>query len=198
MEKRIALIIGVLSSALPLAADGAGWYVPDSPWYRTSSGDEYSWEEPMCASDVYPVGSLLKLTDDETGESFYVEVNDAKELPPDRSIVLNKPAADITGVSGPGYRSGTIEVHFPVEEQTLKDGGWWSFHVETAPTNKEAMATMGILRTNNLKPFAEATDEGIKVSVRWIPTYQKDSVESALRALGYEISSAEPDENPYL
>ena len=198
MEKRLSVLAAALMITSALWADGAGFYLPDSPWYRTTGDEPYSWTEPACASDIYPVNSILTLTDGRTGSTYSVRVNDRVELPPDRDIVLNAAAAAETGLDRVGYMSGDIEVVYHEGQKTLKDGGWWTFDIGTSATAKDAMTTMNILRANNLKPFAEKTAEGVRISVRWIPSYQKNAVEESLAALGFEGVTVEPDVNPYL
>ena len=198
MKKGLVFTVLLLSSATIISAIGTGFYIPDKTDYINREGTSYSDSENNAASSIYPIGTILEITNQE-GNSESVYVNDRIEMPPDRRIMLNRHAASQLAVMESGYEDLSVEVVF-IPEKLEDEGnqGWYKFLVSIVDTNEEANNLYSILQSNGLKPSVSIENGRIDVFVRYIPQYQTKGVDTLLENLGYPDAVMMDDENPYI
>lgn len=198
MKKGLFFTVLLLSSATIISAIGTGFYIPDKTDYINREGTSYSDSENNAASSIYPVGTILEITNQE-GNSESVYVNDRTEMPPDRRIMLNRHAASRLGIMESGYEDLNVEVVFiPEQQEDEGNQGWYKFLVSIVDTNEEANNLYSILQSNGLRPSVSIENGRIDVFVRYIPQYQTKGVDTLLENLGYPDAVMMDDENPYL
>ncbi len=198
MKKGLVFTVLLLSSAAIISAIGTGFYIPDKTDYINREGTSYSDSENNAASSIYPVGTILEITNQE-GNSESVYVNDRTEMPPDRRIMLNRHAASRLGIMESGYEDLSVDVVFiPEQQEDEGNQGWYKFLVSIVDTNEEANNLYSILQSNGLRPSVSIENGRIDVFVRYIPQYQTKGVDTLLETLGYPDAVMMDDENPYL
>lgn len=198
MKKGLFFTVLLLSSATIISAIGTGFYIPDKTDYINREGTSYSDSENNAASSIYPVGTILEITNQE-GNSESVYVNDRTEMPPDRRIMLNRHAASRLGIMESGYDDLSVDVVFiPEQQEDEGNQGWYKFLVSIVDTNEEANNLYSILQSNGLRPSVSIENGRIDVFVRYIPQYQTKGVDTLLETLGYPDAVMMDDENPYL
>lgn len=78
----------------------ASWYGPGFDGNFTSSGEVYDMYAVSAAHKTLPFGTIVRVTDLETGRSVVVRINDRGPFVPGRIIDLSFAAARLLGLSG--------------------------------------------------------------------------------------------------
>jgi rare lipoprotein A len=86
----------------PTQVGVASWYGPGFDHHRTSNGEIYNQEDLTAASEVFPLGSRVMVTNLDNGRSVEVTVNDHGPFKKGRKIDLSHRAAEVIGMIGPG------------------------------------------------------------------------------------------------
>ncbi|MCD4818930.1 MAG: septal ring lytic transglycosylase RlpA family protein [Candidatus Cloacimonetes bacterium] len=76
----------------------------------TSSGEKYDMYDFTCAHKKFPFGTKLLVTDEETGKSVTVRVNDRGPFKPNRQLDLSFAAAKKIGLIPYGVRKFRVQV----------------------------------------------------------------------------------------
>jgi rare lipoprotein A len=76
----------------------ASYYAESHEGHRTASGAPYHGKRMTCAHRRYPFGSVLRVTEFESGKSVLVEVTDRGPFAPGRVIDLSLAAARALGI----------------------------------------------------------------------------------------------------
>jgi rare lipoprotein A len=103
-----ALVLGgacaVLSGAeaKSVQSGGASWYGPGFHGRRTASGERFNSRALTAAHRSLPFGSRVRVTNERTGRSVVVRINDRGPFVGGRVIDLSKAAAQAVGISGVG------------------------------------------------------------------------------------------------
>ena len=108
-----ALVVGSLSftTGQSLAADQCGtasWYGPGFHGKKSASGETYNQNAMTAAHKTLPFGTRLKVTNEKTGKSVTVKINDRGPYHGGRVIDLSKAAATQLGI----VKAGTGKVCF--------------------------------------------------------------------------------------
>lgn len=103
----IAMLLGISFFVAPptLAAGqcgGASWYGPGFHGKKTASGERFNENAMTAAHKTLPLGSMVKVTDQRTGKSIKVRINDRGPLVGGRIIDLSKAAAARLGTKRAG------------------------------------------------------------------------------------------------
>jgi rare lipoprotein A len=110
-----ALIFGV--SAVSAREEGtkaevktgiASWYGTSFHGKRTANGDTFNRQALTCASNQYPLGTWLRVTNLRNGKSVVVKVNDRMHPRMRRVVDLSQQAARQIGIEKTGV--GKVEV----------------------------------------------------------------------------------------
>ena len=81
---------------------GASWYGPGFHGKRTASGERFNTRALTAAHKSLPFGSRVLVTNERTGKSVVVRINDRGPYAHGRVIDLSKAAAQAVGISGVG------------------------------------------------------------------------------------------------
>ena len=85
----------------------ASWYGPGFHGKRTASGERFNTNALTAAHKTLPFGSQVRVTNERTGRSVVVRINDRGPYAHGRVIDLSKAAASAVGISGVGRVSLT-------------------------------------------------------------------------------------------
>src|SRR3954469_15935559 len=103
-----ALVLGSACTAISGAearsvqSGGASWYGPGFHGRRTASGERFNSRALTAAHRSLPFGSRVRVTNERTGRSVVVRINDRGPFVGGRVIDLSKAAAQAVGISGVG------------------------------------------------------------------------------------------------
>ena len=81
---------------------GASWYGPGFHGKSTASGEWFNSRALTAAHRSLPFGSRVRVTNERTGRSVVVRINDRGPFAGGRVIDLSKAAAQAVGISGVG------------------------------------------------------------------------------------------------
>ncbi len=88
----------------------ASWYGPGFHGQLTSNGEVYDQHELTAAHPTLPLGTLVRVTNLDSGRSVDVRVNDRGPFVKGRAIDLSHAAAQRIGMLGPGTAPVRIDV----------------------------------------------------------------------------------------
>jgi rare lipoprotein A len=105
----------------------ASWYGPPYNRRRGANGEIYDQNAITAAHRTLPMGSLIRVTNLQTGQSATMRVTDRGPFVPDRTIDLSVGAAKAIGV----WRPGTARVRVDVYEapKPIEQGGRWCVQI---------------------------------------------------------------------
>ena len=89
----------------------ASWYGPNYHAHRGANGQIYDQNGISAAHRTLPMGSLIRVTNLQTGQSAIMRITDRGPFVPDRMIDLSIGAAKAVGVWRPGTAMVKIEVY---------------------------------------------------------------------------------------
>jgi rare lipoprotein A len=78
----------------------ASWYGPGFHGRQTANGERFNTNDLTAAHKTLPFGTKVKVTNEQTGESVVVRINDRGPYAKDRVIDLSKASAQAIGISG--------------------------------------------------------------------------------------------------
>lgn len=105
----ILLLLYLLLLTQPVQAaqcGGASWYGPGFHGRKTASGARFNQNAMTAAHKTLPLGTVVKVTNQKTGKSIRVTINDRGPFVKGRIIDLSKAAAESLGTR----RSGVARV----------------------------------------------------------------------------------------
>ena len=86
----------------PIQTGAASWYGPGFHGKRTANGETFNTNALTAAHKTLPFGTELRVTNERTGKSVVVRINDRGPYAHGRVIDLSKAAAEAVGISGVG------------------------------------------------------------------------------------------------
>jgi rare lipoprotein A len=95
----------------------ASWYGPGFNGKPTASGEIYDESDLTAASNIFPLGSWVLVTDLDNGRAVEVRINDRGPFVKERKIDLSYGAARVLGMVGPG----TAQVRMDLVQTTAVD-----------------------------------------------------------------------------
>lgn len=87
----------------------ASWYGPKFHGKTTANGDQYDMHGMTCASNRFPLGTWLRVTNVKSGKTIIVRVNDRMHPRMKRIIDLSKGAAKELGILSVGVAQVKVE-----------------------------------------------------------------------------------------
>ena len=201
--KRILLAAALLSSSMLFGAETASWHIVTEPGYTTHSGTFFAQSSSEAASDSYPMGSVVELVSEETGRSTIVTVTDTlPELPEGRTLAVTERTLRELGLMDKGFgeveertlRRGTIETTADASAET----GWYMFDLGIYSDTKDCYDAYMALKANGLRPYVEAEEAGIHLSVRHVMAFQREETAALIREAGLTPGEAFNEPNPYM
>ncbi len=105
----------------------ASWYGPPYNKRRGANGEIYDENAIPAAHRTLPMGSLIRVTNLQTGQSATMRITDRGPFVPNRTIDLSEGAAKLLGV----WRPGTARVRIDVYEtpKPINEGGRWCVQI---------------------------------------------------------------------
>ena len=105
-----ALVLGCALGATSASAEDAkppqkgvaSWYGPGFHGKKTASGERFNTRALTAAHRSLPFGTKVRVTNERTGRSVVVRINDRGPFVGGRVIDLSKAAAQAVGISGVG------------------------------------------------------------------------------------------------
>ncbi len=94
----------------PYQVGTASWYGRHFHGKPTASGEPFNMYQFTAAHRHLPLGTMVKVTNLQNGESVIVRVNDRGPVPKSRIIDLSYGAARMIGLSGPGVEPVRLDV----------------------------------------------------------------------------------------
>src|SRR5215217_1746611 len=88
--------------AKPLGKGVASWYGPGFHGKKTANGERFNTHDLTAAHKTLPFGTQVRVTNERTGKSVVVRINDRGPYAHARVIDLSKAAAQVVGISGVG------------------------------------------------------------------------------------------------
>ncbi|MGV3490354.1 MAG: septal ring lytic transglycosylase RlpA family protein [Devosia sp.] len=96
------LMLSVTSSMAADQCGGASWYGPGFNGKKTASGQRFNENAMTAAHKTLPFGTVVLVTDQRTGKSIKVTINDRGPFAKGRIIDLSKAAAAKLGTKNAG------------------------------------------------------------------------------------------------
>jgi len=115
----------------------ASWYGPPYHNRRGANGQVFDQNAMSAAHRTLPMGSLIRVTNLETGQSAVMRITDRGPFVPDRVLDLSVASAKVVGV----WRPGTAEVRIDVyaAPKPIDEGGRWCVQIGAFSREKEAL-----------------------------------------------------------
>lgn len=179
----LVLLISI-TTALPGIEEGyASWYGTKFHGRTTANGEVYDMYEVTAAHKSLPFGTVVKVTDVESGEYVFVRINDRGPFVKGRIIDLSRAAAEELEMIGRGIIYVTLEIHEeaqPPPHLTLQVGAF-----------REArnISRVGSLLENaGYEVFLEETGTGVtRILIQKIDTLALEETRIRLKALGFPV-----------
>lgn len=105
----------------------ASWYGPQFNHRRAANGQVYDENAITAANRTLPLNTLVRVTNERTGQSTLLYITDRGPFVPGRMLDLSRGAARATGV----YRAGVAPVRMDVYRapESLTEGGRWCVQI---------------------------------------------------------------------
>ena len=199
--KRLLSLLIIISFIMPsLSAEMASWYTSTEPGYFTASGTLFTDSQRGAASNDLPMGTVVELSNPATGISAVTTIIDTlPELPENRTIAVTEATAKELSMLDTGIADIKVSV---IREGTIKrereeNTGWYAFDLGVFTDTADLALKYGRLLENGLRPYIEVEDEGVRLSVRHVMTYQLQEAENMIALSGIEAPEPSPEPNPY-
>ena len=98
----LAVTPAAAEKSKPIQTGAASWYGPCFQGKRTASGEPFNTNHLTAAHKTLPFGTKVRVTNEQTGKSVVVRINDRGPYAHGRVIDLSKAAAEAVGISGVG------------------------------------------------------------------------------------------------
>lgn len=105
----------------------ASWYGPQFQHRRAANGQVYDQNAITAANRTLPMNSLVRVTNERTGQSALMYITDRGPFVPGRILDLSRGAAKATGVYIVGVAPVRVDVYRAPE--SLTEGGHWCVQI---------------------------------------------------------------------
>jgi rare lipoprotein A len=128
----------------------ATWYTAPYKGRRTASGEVFDDEAMTAAHRTLPMGTLIQVTNLETGQTAAMRITDRGPFVEGRILDMTRAAARATGI----YRAGLAEVRIDVYEtpKSINTGGRWCVQIGAFHSEREAIK----LKDELLRTYADS------------------------------------------
>lgn len=170
----------------------ASWYGPPYANRRGANGEIYDQNAMTAAHRTLPMGTVVKVTNLETGQSATVKITDRGPFVHGRVIDLSLAAAKATGL----YRMGVAKVKVDVfSAQKPLTGGKWCVQVGAFQSEGNAQK----LKSSLLKQYGTAkVIEFPGPTGHWVRINPALPDKAHAQQIASSVHSAEPDAQAYL
>ena len=114
----------------------ASWYGPPYHNHRGANGQIFDQNAISAAHRTLPMGSLIRVTNLQTGQSAVMRITDRGPFVPDRVLDLSVASAKMVGVWRPGTAQVRIDVY--AAPKPIDEGGRWCVQIGAFTKEKEA------------------------------------------------------------
>jgi rare lipoprotein A len=115
----------------------ASWYGPPYHNRRGANGQVFDQNAMSAAHRTLPMGSLVRVTNLQTGQSAVMRITDRGPFVPDRVLDLSVASAKVVGVWRPGTAQVRIDVY--AAPKPIDEGGRWCVQIGAFSKEKEAL-----------------------------------------------------------
>jgi len=115
----------------------ASWYGPPYHNRRGANGQIFDQNALSAAHRTLPMGSLLRVTNLQTGQTAVMRVTDRGPFVPDRVLDLSVASAKAVGVWRPGTANVRIDVY--ATPKPIEQGGRWCVQIGAFSKEKSAL-----------------------------------------------------------
>jgi rare lipoprotein A len=114
----------------------ASWYGPPYNRRRGANGQVFDQDAMSAAHRTLPMGSLIRVTNLQTGQTAVMRITDRGPFVPDRILDLSVASAKALGVWRPGLAKVRIDVY--AAPKPIDEGGRWCVQIGAFSKAKEA------------------------------------------------------------
>lgn len=143
----------------------ASWYGPPYHNHRGANGQIFDQNAMSAAHRTLPMGSLIRVTNLQTGQMAVMRVTDRGPFVPDRVLDLSVASAKIVGVWRPGTANVRIDVY--AAPKPIDEGGRWCVQIGAFSKEKEAVKLEEHLerkyQTANVIEFTGPTGHWVRI-----------------------------------
>lgn len=143
----------------------ASWYGPPYHNHRGANGQIFDQNAMSAAHRTLPMGSLIRVTNLQTGQAAVMRVTDRGPFVPDRVLDLSVASAKIVGVWRPGTANVRIDVY--AAPKPIGEGGRWCVQIGAFSKEKEALKLEEHLehkyQTANVIEFTGPTGHWVRI-----------------------------------
>ena len=204
--KRPILTALLICISLSLAAAETGiasWYTSDRPDALTANGEIFDNTKLTGAHKSLTFGSMVRVTNDENGQSIEVRINDRGPYVENRIIDLTPEGARQLGFYDQGIAPVTLEVVSTpdVPESEYVDGsqtGWYTLQVGSYTNISNAYTVYDNIRKAGLKPTVEIVNGTmVRISVANVQAYLLQDTLETLASIGIGEPLVKGARSPY-
>jgi rare lipoprotein A len=164
----------------------ASWYGGKFHGRRTASGEIFDTNLYTAAHKTLPFGTMVRVTNLETGRSTVVRINDRGPFVAGRVIDLSRAAAAAIGMTGSGVARVRVEVIPPGEVAPAVARGSYLIQLGAFRNRGYAEALAREARSRGFAVELERSVEGIhRVVLRNIPAAELEEQRERLAAAGW-------------
>lgn len=181
----------------------ASWYTSDPNGNLTANGETFNPDSMAAAHKQLKFGSIVEVTDLQTGKSIEVRINDRGPYVEGRIIDLTPAAAKALGMYEKGIVPVALRMVYEPEVPESRynrpgDTGWYLLQLGSFSNTKTVLAHYNRLVLAGYKLKIEVVNDSlVRMSVRWIPESQLEKTLVVLRSLGFKDVLKRSEENPY-
>lgn len=165
----------------------ASWY--GAPYHnrRSSNGDIYDMHAMTAAHRTFPLGSIVRVTNPESGSSAVVRITDRGPFVEGRMIDLSQAAAKKIGLLRKG--TGRVRIELLKTPRSIEDGGRWAVQIGGFDQESNARDLAGQLsrryHTAKILTFSSPTGDW------WVRVRVKDDLRARAEEVVKQIKPAE-------
>jgi rare lipoprotein A len=183
-------VLLLLASGAPLQAAEEGlasWYGGKFQGRRTASGEVFDTNLFTAAHKTLPFGTLVRVTNLDTGQQTVVRINDRGPFVAGRIIDLSRAAAAAIGMAGSGVARVRVEVLPPGEGGLSVPQPRYSLQLGAFRTQSYAEAMRRDAVAQGFAAELARTEEGIfRVVVPHVPERDLEGMRRRLAAAGWK------------
>jgi rare lipoprotein A len=146
----------------------ASWYGPPYANRKGADGTIYDQNAMTAAHRTLPMGSIVRVTNLDNGQSVVVRITDRGPFVGDRIIDLSLAAAKATGVYRAGVAKVRIEAYAPPQYPGVDPAGKWCVQIGAFPSESDAVKLKNqLLRrysTAKVIEFAGPTGHWVRIN----------------------------------
>ncbi len=173
----------------------ASWYGPPYANRKGADGSVYDQNAMTAAHRTLPMGSIVRVTNLDNGQSVFVRITDRGPFVGDRIIDLSLAAAKATGVYRAGVAKVRVEAYAPPQHPGVDPTGKWCVQIGAFPDEKDAVH----LKNDLLRRYSTAKVlEFAGPTGHWVRINPLRSDEASANRIAEGIHVRDPGVKPYI